>query len=249
MRRQSLDEGSVVRHLFGGLLDLLFFLTAFSQEGSTGIPPNEGKTLGKPLPNVRLINSYGEEFDLYSLKGKPIILSPIYTNCSSACPIITDSLKKALPGRPGEDFWVISLTFDPTDRLKNIKDFQEKHGLDGKGWIVAMVKSKEDLFRLLDAIDFRFMSIPESKDFVHPNLLVFISPDMKIKRYVYGVVFDKKELEEALDYAKGKAPLWEKVQRFLFFIALLGLILTGIYTVITLARYLQRREEAKKALP
>jgi len=72
---------------------------------------------------------------------------------------------------------------------------------------------------------------------------------MKIKRYVYGVVFDKKELEEALDYAKGKAPLWEKVQRFLFFIALLGLILTGIYTVITLARYLQRREEAKKALP
>ena len=36
---------------------------------------------------------------------------------------------------------------------------------------------------------------------------------------------------------------------FLFFIALLGLILTGIYTVITLARYLQRREEAKKALP
>ncbi len=250
MRRQSSDKGSVVRHLLGGLLALLFFLSAtLAQEGSTGIPPNEGKTLGKPLPNVRLINSYGEEFDLYSLKGKPIILSPIYTNCSSACPIITDSLKKALPGRPGEDFWVISLTFDPMDGLKNIKEFQEKHGLDGRGWLVAMVKNKEDLFRLLDAIDFRFMSIPESKDFVHPNLLIFISPDMKIKKYVYGVVFDKKELGKALDYAKGKYDWMDKAGRYLFFIALLGFALSTLYTVIVIAKYLQRREEIRKVQP
>lgn len=244
MKEQSSDKGSVVRHLFGGLLSLLLFLlAALAQEGSTGIPPNESRTLGKSLPNVKLINSYGKEFDLYSLKGKPIILSPIYTNCSSACPIITDSLKKALPGKPGEDFFVISLTFDPTDGLENIKSFQEKHALDGKGWIVAMTKDKEDLFKLLDAIDFRFMSIPETKDFVHPNLLVFISPDMKIKKYVYGVVFDKKELKKALDYTEGKGLLSEKIQRFLFFIALSGFLLTGIYTVITFAKYLYKREE------
>ncbi|MFN4319118.1 MAG: hypothetical protein ACK4FY_01380 [Aquificaceae bacterium] len=66
---------------------------------------------------------------------------------------------------------------------------------------------------------------------------------MKIKKYVYGVVFDKKELKKALDYTEGKGLLSEKIQRFLFFIALSGFLLTGIYTVITFAKYLHKREE------
>ncbi|RMH08536.1 MAG: SCO family protein, partial [Aquificota bacterium] len=142
--------GSLVRQLFGGLFALLLFLSlCFAQEGSTGIPPNESRTLGKPLPDVMFVDSDGKKFNLYSLKGKPIILSPIYTNCSSACPIITDSLKKVVPklGTPGVDFWVLSLTFDPTDNLENIKAFAQKHNLDRRGWKVVMVENKEDLFK------------------------------------------------------------------------------------------------------
>ncbi|MEJ5339056.1 MAG: SCO family protein [Aquificaceae bacterium] len=237
-----------MRHLSGGLLALLFFIfSAFSQESSTGIPPNEGKTLGKELPDVFLVDSFGREFNLHSLKGKPLILSPIYTNCTSACPIITDSLKKVIPslGKPGVDFWVLSFTFDPTDGQEDIKTFQEKHGLDGDGWKVVRVKSKEDLFRLVDAIDFRFMSIPETKDFVHPNLVVFISPDMKVKKYVYGVVFDSKEMRRALEYSLGKRDILEDFTRFLFFAGLMGVSLSGLYLVISSARLLHRRETKK----
>lgn len=244
-RLPKLSKGSVVRHFSGGLLALLlFFITAFSQEGSTGIPPNEGRTLGKELPDVLLVDSQGKEFNLHSLKGKPIILSPIYTNCTSACPIITDSLKKVIPslGNPGQDFWVLSFTFDPTDEQKNIEAFQEKYGLDGDGWKVVRAKSREDLFRLVDAIDFRFMSVPDTKDFVHPNLVVFISPDMKVKKYVYGVVFDSKEMRKALEYSLGKRDLLEDFKRFLFFAGLMGVSLSGLYLVIGSARLLHRRE-------
>lgn len=241
----KLNEGSVVRHLSGGLLALLFFIfIAFSQEGSTGIPPNEGKTLGKELPDIILVDSKGREFNLHSLKGKPIILSPIYTNCTSACPIITDSLLKVIPtlGKPGEDFWVLSFTFDPSDRQENIRAFQEKYGLDGEGWKVARAKTREDLFKLLDAIDFRFMSIPETKDFVHPNLVVFISPDMKVKKYVYGVVFDSKEMRKALEYSMGKGDILEDFKGFLFFVGLVGVSLSGLYLVISGARLLYKKE-------
>ncbi len=247
-RLQRLNEGSVVRHLLGGLIALLFFIfTAFSQEGSTGIPPNESKTLGQKLPNVRLIDTQGREFHLYDLEGKPVILSPIYTNCTSACPIITDSLKKVIPklGIPGKDFWVLSLTFDPTDGLTNIKDFQKKHGIDGYGWKVVMAKNKKDLFELLDAIDFRFMSVPESKDFVHPNLIVFISPDMKIKRYLYGVVFKEEDMEKALGYALGKESFIDKLYRWFFFIGLIGTAGSGLFMVIKLSKYLARKEELR----
>ncbi len=194
-----------------------------------------------------LVDSDGKEFNLYSLKGKPIILSPIYTNCSSACPIITDSLKKVVPklGTPGVDFWVLSLTFDPTDNLENIKAFAQKHNLDRRGWKVVMVENKEDLFKLLDAIDFRFMSIPQTKDFVHPNLVVFISPDMKIKRYVYGVVFEEKEMKKALEYAKGKLSLTEALKNYMFFIGLAGFGISTLAVVYLTARYLYVREVKK----
>ncbi len=233
-----------MRYLSGGLLALLlFFITAFSQEGSTGIPPNEGGTLGKELPDVFLVDSKGREFNLHSLKGKPIILSPIYTHCNSACPIITDSLKRVIPslGKPGEDFWVLSFTFDPADENEDIKTFQQKYQLDGEGWKVVRAKSREDLFRLMDAIDFRFMSVPETRDFVHPNLVVFISPDMKIKRYVYGVVFNEGDMKKALDYAMGKVDPLQDFRRLLFFVGLMGVSLSGLYLVISSARALSKR--------
>ncbi len=245
---QKLSEGSVVRHLNGGLLALLFFiLVAFSKEASTGIPPNEGRTLGKELPNITLVDSKGREFNLHTLRGKPIILSPIYTHCTSACPIITDSLKKVIPviGKPGEDFWVLSFTFDPLDVQEDIVAFQEKYGLDGEGWKVVRAKTKEDLFRLMDAIDFRFMSIPKTRDFIHPNLVVFISPNMKVKKYVYGVVFDIKEMVKALKYSMDGRNLLEDFRGFLFFFGLVGLSFSGLYLVITSARLLHKRETSR----
>ncbi len=231
-----------------GLVALLFLINlSLSREASTGIPPNERRTLGKELPDVLLVDSLGREFNLHTLKGKPIILSPIYTHCNSACPIITDSLKKVVPalGKPGEDFWVLSFTFDPLDGQEDIVAFQEKYGLDGEGWKVVRAKTKEDLFKLVDAIDFRFMSIPETRDFVHPNLVVFISPDMKVKKYVYGVVFDEKEMAKALQYSLGARDLLEDFRSFLFFFGLLGLSLSGLYLVISSARLLQKREESR----
>ncbi len=211
--------------LFRGIIPLLLFFN-YSYSQGTGIPPNESKTLGKHLPHVKLIDSYGNIFDIYELKGKPIILSPIYTHCNSACPIITDSLKKVISqlGKPGRDFWVISFSFDPKDRIEDIRKFHQKHNIDGFGWKVVIAKDKEDLFRLVDAIDFRFMTL-ENRDFVHPNLLVVISPDMRVKKYLYGVVFNHQDLKKAL----GKESIFEIARPYMLFVGLFGFVSTSLY--------------------
>ncbi|MFN3814210.1 MAG: SCO family protein [Aquificaceae bacterium] len=220
---------SLVRFFLGVIPLFLFFTYAYSQ--GTGIPPDESRTLGNYLPNVKLIDSNGRIFYLYKLKGKPLILSPVYTHCQSACPIITHSLKEVVYklGEPGKDFWVLSFSFDPKDTLQDLQKFQREYGIDGKGWIVAMAVDKKDLFRFMDAIDFRFMNMPESRDFVHPNLLVFASQGMKIKKYLYGVVFAKKDMERALQYAMGKESLSERLRPYILFISLIGLALSGLY--------------------
>ena len=224
---------SLVRLFVRGCFPLLLFFTLAYAQG-TGIPPNESRTIGTKLPDVMLIDSHGKSFNLYSLSGKPIILSPIYTHCSSACPIITDSLKKVVYklGTPGRDFWVLSFTFDPKDRLEDLRRFQKEHGIDGRGWKVVMAKDSQELFKLTDAIDFRFMSEQNSRDFIHPNLLVFISADMVIKKYVYGVVFKYEDMKKALDYAEGNEDLLERLRPYLFFVGLLGFGVSSLYLLL-----------------
>ena len=228
------------------LLLFLFFINfLFAQTGSTGIPPNESKTLGTYIPdNITLIDSYGNEFKLGDLKGKPIIISPIYTTCKSACPLITKSLLEVLPkvGKPGKDFWVLTFTFDPKDSLENIKEYQKRYGIDGKGWKVVMAKGQDDLFKLLDAIDFRFMTV--GNDYIHPNLIVILSPELQIKSYLYGVNYDYLEVLNALRVAKGEIALPEGFRSYLFIIGMIGLVGTTIYLTYTLNKIFQKRKKA-----
>lgn len=228
--------------LFLSLLLLLSFI--FAQTGSTGIPPNEQRTLDTYIPeDITLVDAEGREFKLLDLKGKPIILSPIYTTCKSACPIITKNLKKVIPevGTPGKDFWVVSLTFNPKDTLEDLKRFKKEYGLNGPGWIVAKARTKEELFRLLDAIDFRFLTAGE--EFIHPNLIVILSPNLQIKKYLYGVTYDKYELINALRYAKGELALPDKFRSYLFIVGLFGVVITSVYIVYTLSKAFQRRKK------
>ncbi|WP_457599754.1 SCO family protein [Hydrogenivirga sp.] len=226
-------------------LFLFFFLSiSLAQTGGTGIPPNENRTLGTRVPDVVLMDSEGREFNLYSMKGKPVILSPIYTNCTSACPIITESLKKTvgLFGKPGEDFYILSLTFDPKDTLSDLKRFRKEHNLP-EGWKVVLVKDRSQLFRLLDAIDFRFATLP-NRQFVHPNLIVFLDRDMFIRKYMYGVTFDRLEFANALRIARGEIALPEKFRGHLFLVGMLGFVGTLLFTIIRISRLRYRRKAA-----
>lgn len=237
-----------MRRLFSALASLvpllfLSFSIPFAQTGGTGIPPNESRTLGKPVPDVTLLDSEGREFHLYELKGKPVILSPIYTHCTSACPIITESLKDTVKlfGKPGEDFYVLSLTFDPKDTVQDLREFRKKHKLGG-GWKVVLVKDKSQLFKLLDAIDFRFATLP-NREFVHPNLIVFLDKDMVIRKYLYGVTFDKLEFANALRIARGEIALPEKFRGHLFLVGMLGFVGTVVFTVVRISRLRYRKRE------
>ncbi|NPA32200.1 MAG: SCO family protein [Aquificae bacterium] len=226
------------------LLLLLLFSYLSAQTGSTGIPPNEAKTLGTYVPeDITLVDAQGKEFKLGDLKGKPIIISPIYTTCKSACPLITKSLKEVIPkvGKPGEDFWVLTFTFDPKDTLENIKEYQERYRIDGKGWKVVMGKTKEDLFRLIDAIDFRFMTV--ENEYIHPNLVVVLSPELQIKDYLYGVSYDRLELINALRLARGEIALPEGFRSYLFIIGMVGFVGTSVYLLYLINRILQKRKK------
>lgn len=200
--------------------------SAFGQ----GIPPNLSKTLGTTLPDVPCVDTQGNTFRLSDLKGKPVILSPIYAACPSACIVISRSVKQSLAklNLDPETYTVLTFSFDPKEDLADMKAFQSRHKLNAPNHRVAYVPDDNALFELLDAIDFRFTYVSEQvKD--HPNLLVFLDSDGIVRHYEFGLEFTPKQLQQGLRIARGHYTLWERVSDWIFPVGAVGLLATGAW--------------------
>ncbi len=219
-----------MNRLAGYLLSFTLGCSAFGQ----GIPPNLSRTLGTTPPDVLFVDTQGKAFRLSDLKGKPIILSPIYARCPSACIVISRSVKKALEQLklPSDAYTVLTFTFDPKEGRTEMAAFQRTHGLNRPNWRVAYVPDDHALFDLLDAIDFRFTYVSEQvKD--HPNLLVFLDKDGVIRHYEFGLEFTPEQLERGLRIARGEYTLWERIDDWIFPIGAFGVLATGAWLMWT----------------
>jgi len=115
------------KNMWMALWPLLFLALAF-QFGtgqspltkSMGITQKLGDTVPKDLP---FTDEYGNQIHLGDvLKGRPVVLVPIFYSCKTGCAILTDSiiktLAKATKGdilKPGRDMDVVMYSIDPVE--------------------------------------------------------------------------------------------------------------------------------------
>ncbi len=189
------------------VLSLLFILLSLC---FSNLLPDEKKTIGTYMPNIRLQDHEGKVYSLKDLsQGKVLIINPIYTKCSSACPVMTEELKKAIKGLE-EDVKVLSITFDPRDSILDLKRFREVHSLPNN-WLVAR---SDEVDKLLKAIDYKYRYDERLKEFEHPNLYVVITPSGKISRYIYGVSPRLRDLRLSVLEAKKEDASLTPVESF-----------------------------------
>jgi protein SCO1/2 len=91
------------------------------------------------LPNVTLVNQDGQKFDFNQTRGKVVVLSPIFTNCTDICPLTTAKMKLIqeqikIAGMSNQ-VQLISFTVDPErDRPEVLKQFSERFNIDPGNW-------------------------------------------------------------------------------------------------------------------
>ena len=88
-----------------------------------------------PAPNFALINQEGQPVSLADFKGKPVVLTFLYTHCTDVCPIIADKLHNATDklGADSSKVAIVAITTDPThDDRASIERFSEQHGMTGR---------------------------------------------------------------------------------------------------------------------
>ncbi len=159
---------------------------------------NEGEHLGREIPNVDVILGNGQKKKLWEIIGEePAIIVFAYYTCDASCPVLAGNISKALESIKDRDFTFITLSFDEKDTLETMRSFKEKLKYIPDNWVFGLL-SKQDIRRITEATGFRFFYSVKDKAFVHPNVLIFISPDKRIVRYIYGVKPDPKAVRIAL---------------------------------------------------
>ncbi len=167
---------------------------------------DEGKYIGGFVANVPLRLSDGRTVELYELlKERPTILVFSYYTCEGSCPIRVDNLKKVLDSSSTlqrRDFNVLVVSFDKRDTPDTMKSFMAKREPFTKHWKFAIL-DPQSIDRLTMSTGFKFFYSERDRTFVHTSAYIFLSPDGKITRYLFGIKPKEKDLRIALAEAEG----------------------------------------------
>ncbi len=219
--------------MYGRLLSLLIVtsVTVISATSGFGHTLSSDKTdfdpsilkikeddyLGKIASDIEMKDESGKSLRLSDYTDKtdtPVILSLVYYSCPGVCKALNEGLAEALNSiggvTLGKDYNVITLSFDENDKPEDAVQFHERlkksatMPKNAKNWIFATA-TKEEIKKFTGATGYRFFYSVEDKSFVHPTAYIFLSPQRKITRYIFGLYPRAFDIKLAiLESAKGK---------------------------------------------
>jgi protein SCO1/2 len=156
--------------------------------------------LGKRLGDHRFLDSDARELRLSRFRGKPLLVSMIYTSCYHTCPVITrhlagvvDVAREALGA---DSFEVITVGFDTqSDTPERMRSFARGRGISDPRW--HFLSADEATIRTLSE-DLGFSFAPSPRGFDHLTQVTVIDADGRVFRQVYGDAFTPPALVEPL---------------------------------------------------
>jgi protein SCO1/2 len=142
----------------------------------------------------------------YFRGDKPVVLTLNYYRCPMLCTLVLNGYVeglKQLDWYPGGEFTSVTVSIDsrelPTLARAKKQTYLEEYGkpLADRGW-AFLVGSPDSVKRLTDAVGFRYTYDADSDQFAHAAVILVLTPDGRISRYLYGVKFEPATLRLAL---------------------------------------------------
>lgn len=152
---------------------------------------------GEKMRDHSLVDQDGKPVKISDFRGKPLVLSFIYTTCSHTCGTLTATLKGAFEGgRPGTDFNALTVGFDHVnDTPAAMKEYGLKFLDSFEGWTFASGDAKTIGAMTAEA---GFFFKRKEEGFDHPNMAVVIGPDGRFFRRLNSGAIENGELAGAI---------------------------------------------------
>ncbi len=175
-----------------------FAAAAFAAAAHAGEPDYEKAlresqaAIGREVGDYRFRDAGMREVRLADYRGKPLVVSFVYTGCFQACPVATQFLaravKQARDALGPASFNVVSIGFNqPFDGPEAMASFARQNRISDPRWsfLAPEPQAVEALTR-----DFGFSYSATPKGFDHVTQVTIVDANGVIYRQVYGETFE-----------------------------------------------------------
>jgi len=158
--------------------------------------------------DAMFINEKGESRPLrdYLHPDRPLVLQMGYFQCPMLCSLVSRGLvdsSKQVGLVVGKDYDMLFVSIDSSETpslaaLKKQNTVQYYGKPEEAAGFHFLVGKDSAINALADTTGFRFEPMPDTQQFAHAAVIMVITPEGKISRYLYGVKFEPKTLRLSL---------------------------------------------------
>lgn len=156
--------------------------------------------IGSSVPDYSFRDTEGRSVAFARFRGKPLLVSLIYTSCADVCPAVIENLAPAVAVAEetlGKDsFNVVTIGFDPrADTPERMRAFARAHNAGGPNWHFLSTDASS-LERFTAAVGFSYFATAGGFD--HLAQVTVLDGNGKIYSQVYGSTFDVPAIVDPL---------------------------------------------------
>jgi len=177
---------------------LLLFIGAPAQASAN---PNKWDRLDadEPAPAFSLIDQNGRRVALADFRGKVVIVTFLFTNCTDVCPVLPQILNRVdqlLSEDERKQLAYVGISIDPKrDTPAQMRKFMQQHGLSEARWTLLSGTLKE---LTQAANDYGVVVRPDPRlDFVHNTVFVLIDGKGRLRTEFHGLATPTEEIAKA----------------------------------------------------
>jgi protein SCO1/2 len=137
-------------------------------------------------------------------KDRPVLLNLVYYSCPMLCTLVLNGQTTALrdiPWTPGKEFEVVTISIDPTETFdlaqRKRASYLETYGRPAAGWHF-FTDDHGHAKKLADQMGFHYRFDERQGQYAHPAVIMILTPEGKVSRYLYGIKFRARDLRLAL---------------------------------------------------
>jgi protein SCO1/2 len=140
---------------------------------------------------------------------KPVILSFMYYRCPMLCSMVQEAMTSALTEVKfdiGREYDVLTVSIDPRDTPEAAAEkkdhYVKRYGRlsAASGWHF-LTTNESSIKRLTDSVGFQYAYDPQADQFAHGAVIMVLTPDGRVSRYLPGIEFRPRDIRLALTEA------------------------------------------------
>ena len=156
--------------------------------------------IGARTTEHTFVDQHGRALRLADLRGRPLVVSFVFTNCYVVCSGLTlhlrDVVRIARETLGADAFGVLTLGFDNVhDTPPRMLAYGRDRGISDPGWMFASADAAT-IRRFTDELGFTWAA--SARGFDHIAQVTILDPEGVVVRQVYGEAFQPPELVEPL---------------------------------------------------